>query len=935
MTGKDDNNQSYDKKVVPEDTDTANTIDSTTSKHATGQLDTTSNDNIAERLRTISSLESALAKEKSRYTNIRKSVEIAEEHIQSLHDTPIMRATEWIRKLHLAEMRLAAMLNKGTTYTLTMEAVPYLSAQLPYPGLAQSATRNKDLVTGTLQRHKRGTSANTISSALIQLKDHISKGWVIVQLQLPTTIDPAGCTIEQLSRHGTRSGRTIALHKDTPHSGTAVFKISPYTKYLSVTCKTSSSSSAKKPVDQVTVVLKPLWKYAALLRLAAIVQMDPVKMDPVTSNEYPEVQPTNSWTKSVSRHYAMKDHTTILSNHGILHNIMRNRPSNLIEKMRLQLNDVGDTSYHLWVQLFDTLDDDDRQAIRKHIETFVAKPLVSVIMPVHDPFPAYLEKAIASVLDQIYERWELCIVDDASRSSEVKHLIQRYASKDSRIKVLFRRENGHISAASNDALSMATGAYIAFIDHDDMLPEHALYRIVAEINEHPDAVLIYSDEDKVDDSGNRSDPYFKPDWNLEMMRGQNMVNHLTVMKKSAVDAVGGLRIGYEGAQDWDLVMRVAENLDTDKIRHIPEILYHWRTTQEYGSGRVSHDDYPVIAGRRVIQEHLTRSGVRAKVVPAELPIYNRVLFELPKSPPRVSFIIPTRDNAHLLNKCVRSILDSRYMGSKEIIICDNQSVNSDTRQLFAHYRDMGIKIIKCDFPFNHSKLNNVGVSHATGDVLVLMNNDVWAPQDSWLEELVSQALREEIGAVGVALFYTTKVMQHGGVLLGFGGMYVAGNAQIGVLEGDPGYWGKSVLVQEFSAATAACLAMRKTTWTQIGGFDESFPHHYNDVDLCLRIADKGMKIIWTPYARLYHEESASRGYAENTRKMIEWQASATSMHIKWGSRLFADPFHNPNLSSLHDSQQLAWPPRTKYPWNKWMSCPGDGRSEYIGQLHDR
>ncbi len=837
---------------------------------------------IGEKLKAISSLESALAKEKNRYTNIRKSIDIAEERIQSLHDIPIMRATEWVRKLHLIEMHLAAMLSKGATYTLFLETTPYPLGETVPEGTTHSITRRKNSST-SLSRSRKKETVSTISAALIQLHDHISKSWIIMGVELPTAIDPANCTIEQLSRHRTISGPTIALHKDTSHSGTAIFKISPYTKYLSITCEKIDNSHDEESDKQITVVLKPLWKYAAMLRLAVTVSIDPIPG---------------------------KKHSIAQTVNALVHN----RPSNLIERMRLQLSDVGNTSYHLWVQLFDTLDEDDRQAIRRHIETFTIRPLVSVIMPVHDPFPDYLEKAITSVMNQIYERWELCIVDDASRSSEVRRLVKSYANKDSRINALFRQENGHISATSNDALSMATGEYVAFMDHDDVLPIHAIYRVVAEINKHPDAVLIYSDEDKIGESGYRSDPYFKPDWNLEMMRGQNMANHLTVMKKSSVDAVGGLKIGYEGAQDWDLIMRVAESIEPDKIRHIPEVLYHWRTNQEHGSGRVSHDDYPIIAGRRVIQEHLERSGIDARVVPAELPMYNRIIYKLPDNPPRVSFIIPTRDNAHLLNKCVKSILDSSYMGQKEIIICDNQSSRHDTKRLFANYRDMGIKIIDCDFPFNHSKLNNIGVSHATGDVLILMNNDVWAPKSRWLEELVSQALREEVGAAGAALFYTTKVMQHGGVLLGFGGMYVAGNAQIGVAEGSPGYWGKSVLVQEFSAVTAACLAMRKAVWAKINGFDESLPHHYNDVDLCLRIGDNGLKIIWTPYARLYHEESASRGYAEDKKKIIGWQANATSMHIKWGSRLFADPFHNPNLSSLHDSQQLAWPPRTEYPW---------------------
>ncbi|MHB8264171.1 MAG: glycosyltransferase family 2 protein, partial [Acidimicrobiales bacterium] len=599
--------------------------------------------------------------------------------------------------------------------------------------------------------------------------------------------------------------------------------------------------------------------------------------------------------------------------------LMHGQLRDLTAGMRSQLDDGNSSAYGLWVRRFDTLDAADINAIRGHMAALAWQPLISVIMPVHDPHPAYLEQAVESIMAQLYGKWELCVVDDASDSSAVKTLLRDYAGRDQRIKVAFRAENGHISAASNDALSMATGDYVAFMDHDDVLPCHALYRVAVEAERWPDAVLIYSDEDKINDRGQRSDPYFKPDWNPEMMCGQNMVNHLAVFRKNIVDESGGLRIGYEGAQDWDLVMRVAERVDTSRIRHIPEILYHWRTAQEHGTGRVSASSYPVQAGRKVIKEHLARTGIDAKVVPARLPMYNRVAFGLPPSPPRVSFVIPTRDNPSLLEKCVDSITSARYSGEKEVIICNNQSIGNSIKALFRNLSRRGFKVIDCDFPFNHSRLNNIGVSHATGDVIVLMNDDIWSPDHHWLEELIAQALRPDVGAAGVALFYPSKVMQHGGVLLGFGGMHVAGNAQIGVAEGDAGYWGKAVLTQDLSGVTAACMALRKEVWNEVGGFDEAFPHHYNDVDFCIRIVDAGFRIIWTPYARLYHEESASRGYADRSAKMLEWQASAAAMQVKWGSRLASDPFHNPNLSSEHDSQALAWPPRTEYPWHSWST----------------
>ncbi len=833
----------------------------------------------------VASLEKALIIEEEHLAAARKSANLAEGRLQALHDLPLMRYTKWIRDLHLVQMRLTSMLGESTR----------LQAPLQEDRFTGSGTE-RETTHQTLPEN--GNFA--LLAATVSLDDVMSKGWLRVTIKLPDSIDSSECILEQLSHSKNPSGSAIPMHRMAAHSYRATFRVQVHTKYISISnlrARSISTSTTDGVVRIAEVALKPVFKYAAVWDLVQ------------TSSQAGPVSPSTLavLTKAV----------------------MSGRVQELRADLRHQLDDGGGSAYRLWVQRFDTLGEADFDAVRKHAATLTRQPLVSIIMPVHDPHPAYLEQAIKSILAQLYNRWELCVVDDASASDEVRKLLKHYAARDKRIKVTFRAENGHISAASNDALGIATGDYVAFVDHDDMLPCHALYRVAVEINEWPDAVLIYSDEDKVNDSGLRSDPYFKPDWNPEMMCGQNMVNHLTVFRKDIVEEVGGLRIGYEGAQDWDLVMRVAERVSTKHIRHIPEILYHWRTSQEHGTGRVSTSSYPIQAGRKVIEEHLARTGVVAKVVPARLPMYNRVVFTLPSSPPKISFIIPTRDNPSLLQKCIDSISSARYPGEKEIIVCNNQSINASTKALLKQLSKSGIKVVDCNFPFNHSKLNNIGVAHSTGDALVLMNDDIWSPDRDWLEELIAQALRPSIGAAGAALYYPSKLMQHGGVLLGFGGMYVAGNAQMGVAEGDAGYWGKAVLVQDFSGVTAACMALRKEVWDKVGGFDESFPHHYNDVDLCIRIVDAGFRIVWTPYAKLYHEESASRGYSNRSAKQLEWQASAVAMQVKWGPRLAGDPFHNPNLSSEHDSQALAWPPRTDHPWRGWLAgtCSPEDRKD--------
>ncbi|KQT82960.1 glycosyl transferase [Methylobacterium sp. Leaf465] len=559
------------------------------------------------------------------------------------------------------------------------------------------------------------------------------------------------------------------------------------------------------------------------------------------------------------------------------------------------LHDRTETGYATWIARFDTLSEADRRRIRDAIDAWPAAPRISVVMPVHDPAPRVLDAAIRSVRAQLYPNWELSIVDDASTDPAIPRLLARHAQQDPRIHVVRRAENGHIARATNDALAQATGPFVAFLDHDDVLAEGALYHVATAIRAAPDLILIYSDEDKIDGRGRRFEPHFKSGFDRELLYGQNYINHLTVIRTEAIRAVGGLRPGFEGSQDHDLLLRITARLTPDRIRHIPRILYHWRAAG--GSGTFSDRalERSEVARLRALAE--VAAPLRATAVRGPLG-FNRLVRPVPEPAPLVSVIIPTRDRADLLAVALAGVLDATDYPAIEVLIVDNDSREPRTRDLFARYsNDARVRVVSVPGLFNFSDLSNRGAAAARGPLLLFLNNDVEVIEPGWLREMVSIALTPDIGAVGAKLLYPDRTLQHGGIVLGIGG--VAGHSHPGLSEDDPGYFARMVLTQEVSAVTGACLLLRASVFSESGGFDaDDLAVAFNDVDLCLRLRAQGYRIVWTPHARLIHHESKSRGAEDTPEKLARFEREVRVMQDRWGAVLRADPYYNPNLSKI-------------------------------------
>ncbi len=572
--------------------------------------------------------------------------------------------------------------------------------------------------------------------------------------------------------------------------------------------------------------------------------------------------------------------------------------------------------YVEWVKRYDTLTDADRAAIRRHIERLSYKPLISLIMPTYNSPEKWLRLAIESVRKQLYPSWELCLADDGSSKAHVREILQDYQAHDSRIKVVLRKDSGHISVASNTAIEMATGEFVALLDHDDELSEHALYMVAVELNAHKDADLIYSDEDKIDKKGRRYDPYFKPDWNPALFLAQNYLCHLVVCRTRIVKALAGFREGYEGSQDWDLTMRISERIPADHIRHIPHILYHWRAIPGSAAFRTDEKKYIREAQRRTLESHFDRIGLKVTILPAA-GNYWRTKYSLPITP-LVTLIIPTRNGFELLQRCVESIYHKTTYANFELIIVDNQSDDAATlNYLAALERERGVKVLRYDAPFNFSAINNFAVQHARGEIIGLMNNDLEVITPDWLEEMVSLAIQPETGAIGAMLYYPDNRIQHAGVILGIGvgAPGVAGHAYKTHPRGCAGQAFRALLCQNLSAVTAACLVVRRQLFEEVGGLNETdIAIAFNDIDLCLRIRERGYRNLWTPYAELYHQESASRGYEDTAEKKIRFEREHKYMTRRWGKILLNDPAYNPNLALDKEIFSLAIPPRVTKPW---------------------
>ena len=568
-------------------------------------------------------------------------------------------------------------------------------------------------------------------------------------------------------------------------------------------------------------------------------------------------------------------------------------------------NDEEKTVYERWFEHYGTLSDVGEILLRRRLQLIEVPPKLSIVMATYNTDHKFLKEAISSVQAQVYEHFELLIADDCSPDEQVRSIVSSFAKKDARIRLIERSVNGGISAATNAAIEQATGEWIVLMDHDDTIVPHALARVALAISENPDASFFYSDEDKIDEQGRPFTPYFKSDFDPVLLLGQNYLCHLSTVRASLVHDLGGLRSAFDGAQDWDLFLRVTEALRRDQIVHIPHILYHWRSHDQSTSKASSAKPWALEAGTRAVTEALARRGVAGTIENVNNTGFCRIRYDLPENPPLVSILIPTRDGK-FLETCLRSVLSKTTYPHLEVVVIDNGSVKKETEALFAELADK-VVVVRDDSPFNYSALHNRAVPSCKGEVLVLLNDDTEVIDGGWLKEMVALLLQPGNGAVGAKLLYPDGRIQHGGVVLGPLGLA----DHVGKLEerSSDGYFGRHHLPAEFSACTAACLAVRRSTWERLGGLEEFFQVAWNDIDFCLRIRESGEYVAYTPLAELIHYESVSRGLDESGPALKRYAKEVVEMRARWLDRIVVDPYYNPNLSLNRPLWEPAYPPR--------------------------
>lgn len=523
-------------------------------------------------------------------------------------------------------------------------------------------------------------------------------------------------------------------------------------------------------------------------------------------------------------------------------------------------------NYQKWIKL-NQIDDAKRAEIRREIQNFLHKPLISVILPIYNVEEKWLRICLESVTKQLYENWELCIADDKSPSSHIRKVLEEYSRKDKRVKVVFRNENGHISAASNSALELATGEFCVLLDHDDELTEDALFYVAKELNDFPETEMIYSDEDMIDENGKRYEPKFKPDFSRELFYSLNLITHLSAYKTQILRKIGGFRRGAEGSQDYDLALRVIEQISEKNIRHIPRILYHWRAIR--GSVALSGEEKPYAheRAREAIRLHLERIGKRAKVV-RSVWNYHRVIYDLPERLPKVGLIFYAENEFDSTEKTIEKILSETDYEKLETIFIEN----ADAEKL------------------------NSAVSKTTGEILCFVDINLKPSEKNWLKELVSFAIQDEIGAVGARIIDSEKTTLQGGLIVGTNEIVSA--AHRGFLIDKLGNMGRNMLTGNFSAVSISCLCVKRNLFEEVGGFDyQKFPKRFFDADFCLKLREKNLRIVFTPYAEMMKADK---------RKRLNFEQNPTAAEIefftkKWQRVCENDPFYNPNLSKKDGS----------------------------------
>ncbi len=541
----------------------------------------------------------------------------------------------------------------------------------------------------------------------------------------------------------------------------------------------------------------------------------------------------------------------------------------------------------------------DSSKIRKQLKSLNRRPLLSVIMPIYNPQLKFLREALDSVLNQAYTHWELCLADDHSTKPGVVEIIKEYADKDSRIKYVLRPKNGHICKASNSALKMATGDYIVLLDNDDLLWPNALYEIAKTVNEHPEADLIYSDEDKLMEDGNtHTDPFFKPDWSPDYLRSVNYITHLAAIKSQSMKKLKGFKVGTEGAQDWDLFLRLSHI--SQNIIHIPKILYSWRmsptsTASEIGARNAKN--YAYINQKMVLEADLKRRGLKGEILPTEFLGVWQIKYKITGNP-KISIIIPTKDKFELISQNLSSLFKKTTYKNYEVIIIDTGSGDPKVWQLYQKLSDK-IKVFKWNKDFNFSEVCNFGVRKSKGDYFLFLNNDTEIISPDWIQGMLSLAQLKHIGAVSCKLLYPDKKIQHLGGLLGITGdpdeIGIAGHAFRGQVNNFNLFNSKAI--KNYSFVTGACMMVSKYKYSQVYGFDPQFKIAFNDIDFCLKLFRKGYYNAVNPHVSLFHKESASlKKPGEAGRDINQWKKEIKLFLKRWNNLRENDPFSNQNFS---------------------------------------
>ncbi len=533
------------------------------------------------------------------------------------------------------------------------------------------------------------------------------------------------------------------------------------------------------------------------------------------------------------------------------------------------------------------------------IVKFKNNPLISIVVPTYNTDVKLLKKLIKSVEAQVYSNWELSIFDDYSTNSETIDFLK--SIKNEKITVGFGKSNENISTSTNCAIAQSSGNYIAFLDHDDELSSNALYEYVKLLNIDPSIELFYSDEDKISEKGDYCEPYFKPDFSPDLILSNNYICHFVMVNRQLGDSIGWLRNGFEGAQDHDFILRcISKN---SKIKHVPKILYHWRKVS--GSTALGHSEkgYAKRAGLQAIKSFLEDKNTPAEVIYGSWAGSYIVNYPVDESK-KISIVIPFKDEVDMLKSCINSILSNTEYETYELLLVSNNSREPETFKYLKTISQQfkNIDYVEYNVDFNYSKINNWAINQIKSEYILLLNNDIEVITQGWLKQMAMHIQRTEVGAVGAKLIYPDKTIQHGGVVLGIGG--VAGHAFKGLPDRQDNYHMDNV-VRNVSACTAACLLVKKDLFIKVGGLNEKdLTIAFNDIDLCLKIGKSGFNIIYTPFAKLFHHESKTRGYENTPSKVMRFESEVNYMKSTWPDLLKNDPYYNPNLSQTREDYSL-------------------------------